>query len=160
MFDEFMGIPAHALLVHAAVVFVPLLVLAGVVYAVVPRLRSRIGWAVVLLAVVGPVAALLAKLSGEELQEVLVAKNYPPQVLDQVAEHQDYGDLTFWSSLGLGVFTGLLVLVTSGHSRLRRLPAVVRAGLAGVVVAFAVLTAIYVYRTGDTGARAVWTGVL
>src|SRR3712207_2115532 len=37
VFDQFNGMPVHVLLVHAAVVFVPLLVLAAVVYAVVPR---------------------------------------------------------------------------------------------------------------------------
>ena len=36
MFEEFAGIPAHPLLVHAAVVFVPLLALAAVAYAFLP----------------------------------------------------------------------------------------------------------------------------
>ncbi|HEX5595033.1 MAG TPA: DUF2231 domain-containing protein [Micromonosporaceae bacterium] len=160
MLNELLGIPAHPLVVHAAVVFVPLLVLAGVLYALIPKLRGRIGWVAVLLAVVGPLSALLAMRSGDELAEVLTAKNYPPQILDQVAEHQEYGESTLWFSLGLGAATGLLIFVTSGNRWVRDLPAVVRYGLAGLVVVLGVVTAYYVFKTGDTGSRAVWTGVL
>lgn len=160
MFKEFMGIPAHALLVHAAVVFVPLLVLAGMVYAVVPKLRARVGWVAALLAVAAPVAAFLAKESGEQLQEVLTAKNYPPQILDKVGEHAEHGDQTFLFSLGLGIATGLLLFVTSRHERVRNLPSWVSRVLCGVVVVLAVLSMIFVYLAGDSGAKAVWTGVL
>ncbi|MGW0431477.1 DUF2231 domain-containing protein [Micromonospora sp. NPDC003197] len=160
MFKEIMGIPAHALLVHAAVVFVPLLVLFAIGYAVLPRLRARIGWVAAILAVVAPISALVAKISGGELQQALVEKGYPPSILDQVTEHQEYGDLMFWYALGLAVATGLLIFVASGHSRARALPTWVSLVLAGIVVVLGVLTAVYVYLTGDSGAQAVWQGVL
>jgi uncharacterized membrane protein len=156
VFDEFMGIPAHPLMVHAAVVFVPLLVVAAVVYAVVPSLRARVGWVASLLAVAAPGAALFAKLSGEELESRLTAQGYPPQTLEQVNRHQSYGDRTFWLSLLLGVATGVLIFVVSRRQRLRTLPAWAPAVLSAVVVALAVLTAIYVFLTGDSGANAVW----
>lgn len=155
-----MGIPAHPLLVHAAVVFVPLLALAAYVYAFVPTLRERVGWAAALLAVAGPVTAFFSKESGEALREILVRKNYPPEILDKVAEHQEYGDLTFWFSLGLGVATALLVFVTSENPRARNLHPWVRLGLSVAVAVFGALSAIYIYLTGDSGAQAVWTGVL
>ena len=41
MFEEFQGIPAHPLLLHAAVVFVPLLALATIAYAFVPFVRPH-----------------------------------------------------------------------------------------------------------------------
>ena len=160
MFKEIMGLPAHALLVHAAVVFVPLLVLFAIGYAVLPRFRARIGWVAAILAVVAPASALVAKISGEELKQVLVEKGYPPSILDQVTEHQGYGDLMFWHALGLGVVTGLLIFVTSGHPRARALPSWVHLVLAGIVVVLGVITAGYVYLTGDSGAQAVWQGVL
>lgn len=160
MFDEFLGLPAHPLLVHAVVVFVPLLVIVGLVYAFVPRLRGRIGWAALLLAVAAPVTAFVARLSGEALQKVLVAKNYPPQILGQVAEHQGYGNRTLWFTLGLAVSTALLVVVTSGHRRVAGLPPWARLACTAGVVVFGVLSAVYVYRTGESGAHAVWTGVL
>jgi uncharacterized membrane protein len=160
VFEEFMGLPMHPLVVHAPVVVVPLLVLAGLVYAFVPQLRERIAWASVLLAVAAPVTALLARQSGEDLRDVLIRKNYPPEILNQVAEHQSYGDKTFWFSLGLGVTTSILVLVTGGNPRVRSLPAWVRPVLIAAVVVFAVLSIIYIYLTGESGAKAVWTGVL
>ncbi len=59
MFDQINGLPVHALVVHAAVVFVPLLVLGAIAYAVVPRWRPRVGWAVVLLAIAAPAAVFV-----------------------------------------------------------------------------------------------------
>ena len=52
MFEEFRGIPLHPLLVHAAVVFVPLFVASVIGYALVPRLRAFLGWLTAALAVV------------------------------------------------------------------------------------------------------------
>ncbi|HEX5542181.1 MAG TPA: DUF2231 domain-containing protein [Micromonospora sp.] len=160
MLNEFLGVPAHPLVVHAAVVFVPLLVLAGLLYALVPALRARLGWVAALLAVFAPVSAFVAKRSGDELAQVLIAKHYPPQILDQVAEHQRYGDLTLWFSLGLGVATGLLIFVTSGRRSGARLPAVLRYGLAVLVVLLGAFTAVYVVLAGHTGSQAVWAGLL
>jgi hypothetical protein len=160
VFEEFLGLPAHPLVVHAAVVFVPLLVIAGLVHAFVPRVRGRVGWAALLLAVAAPLTAFVATQSGEALQKVFVAKNYPPQILDQVAEHQRYGDLTFWFTLGLGLSTALLVAVTSGHPRLPRLPWWVSLASTGGIVIFGILSAAYIYLTGESGAEAVWSGTL
>ncbi|MEV4659723.1 DUF2231 domain-containing protein [Micromonospora sp. NPDC049301] len=159
MFEEFRGIPLHPLVVHAAVVFVPLLVLAAAVYAFVPRLRRWIGWAALLLAIAAPLATQLATQSGEALKETLTAKGYPPEILAQVAEHQRYGELTRSFTFGLGVSTLLLLLVTSGHPRVARLPSWVRLLLIAAIVVFGVLSAVYVVLAGDTGSRAVWTGV-
>jgi len=42
VFEQLLGLPAHPLLLHATVVFVPLLALGTIAYAVVPRLRRRV----------------------------------------------------------------------------------------------------------------------
>lgn len=157
MVEEIAGLPAHPLLVHAAVVFIPLLAVVGVVYALVPKVRARIGWAAVLLAVGAPLAALVARQSGQELEKRLVAANYGQEILAQVDDHQGYGDLTLWFSLGLGAATLLLVFVTS--SRARRAPSWLAWVLSAVVIVLAGFTGYYVYKTGDTGANAVWSGV-
>ncbi|MEJ3743199.1 DUF2231 domain-containing protein [Actinomycetes bacterium KLBMP 9797] len=153
MFDEIMGLPAHPLLVHAAVVFVPLLAVVAVVYAFVPKVRGRIGWAAVLLAIAAPGAAFVAKLSGEQLEERLIAANYGPEILAQINDHQGYGDLTVYFSGGLGLATLLLVLATSG--RARRAPGWVGWALGVVVLVLAGVTGYFVYQTGDSGANAV-----
>ncbi|AVT41304.1 DUF2231 domain-containing protein [Plantactinospora sp. BB1] len=161
MFREVMGLPAHALLVHAAVVFVPLLALVSTGYAVLPRFRNRLDWAAAVLAVAAPVAAFFAVQSGEELQEVLTAKGYGPEILQKVVEHQGYGELTLWWSLALGVVTLVLLVVTSPRfTRERSLPGWLNLLLGAIVVVLAALNVWYVYLTGDTGAEAVWQGVL
>ena len=157
MFREFMGLPVHPLLIHAVVVFVPLLALVSVAYVVLPRFRSRLDWAAVALAVGAPVSAFFAKLSGEELKEVLVGRNYPPEGIAKIEEHQGYGELTLWWSLGLGVATVLLVVLTS---RRRPVPGWLRLVLSGIVVVLGAISVYYVYLTGDTGAKTVWEGIL
>ncbi|SDY04443.1 hypothetical protein SAMN05444365_101479 [Micromonospora pattaloongensis] len=159
MFDEFMGMPMHPLLVHAAVVFVPLLVLAAVVYALVPRLRPRVGWVAGLLAVAAPVSVFVATESGEALQERLAAKGYPPEGLQKISEHAELGEQTLWFSLALAVVTGLLLFVTGGSSRASRLPSWISPVLSGVIVVLAVVAVGYVYAAGDSGAKMLWGNV-
>lgn len=160
MFKEIMGLPAHALLVHAAVVLVPLLVLISIAYAVLPRWRSRTGWAAALLAVAATVAAFVAKESGEALEEVFEAKGYPAEILAQIEQHGEYADVLFLVTVALAVVTGLLLLATSGHRRVATLPSWVALALSALVVVLGIVALVYVYLTGDTGAQAVWQGVL
>ncbi|MBO4207379.1 DUF2231 domain-containing protein [Micromonospora echinofusca] len=160
MFDEIQGLPAHPLLVHAAVVFVPLLVLLAVAYAVVPRWRPKVGWAVAVLAVATPVATWFAKESGEALEEAFRAKGYPPDILAQIEEHAEYADVLFLVTLALAVVAGLLLFVTSGRPRVAGLPSWSGWALSGLVVVLAVVAAVYVFLTGDSGAQAVWQGVV
>ncbi|MEK8104897.1 hypothetical protein NKG94_06190 [Micromonospora sp. M12] len=75
MFEEFMGLPAHPLVLHLAVVFVPLLALLTVGYALVPPIRPHTRWVLALLALGAPVAALLARLSGDAFLERMRAAN-------------------------------------------------------------------------------------
>ncbi|MBE1486867.1 DUF2231 domain-containing protein [Plantactinospora soyae] len=160
MFREFMGLPLHPMLIHAVVVFVPLLALVSVAYVALPRFRSRLDWAAVALAVGAPVSAFFAKMSGEELKEVLIGRNYPPEGIAKIEEHQGYGELTLWWSLGLGVATILLVVLTSRRAQARSLPGWVKLVLSGIVVVLAGISVYYVYLTGDTGAKTVWEGIL
>jgi uncharacterized membrane protein len=160
VFDEISGLPVHPLVVHAAVVFLPLLVVGAVVYAVLPRLRPRIEWAVVLLAIAAPIAAFVAKQSGQSLERRFTEAGYPPEILDQVSTHESYGELAFWFTLGLAVFTLVLVALATDNPRMPEAPPWVGAVCSVIVIAFAVATGIYVFLTGDSGARAVWEGAV
>ncbi|MBB5870472.1 putative membrane protein [Allocatelliglobosispora scoriae] len=172
MFNEINGIPAHPLLVHFAVVFVLLLVVGSVVYALVPFLRKRIGWAVVALAIVAPVCAWFAKEAGESLRAARFAvPGLPANIVAGLDDHQRFGELTEYFSLGLGVATLLLVLVSTARGRAtvaeggdgepmpkRSTGALIATvGLSIVVVVLAGFTAYYIYKTGDSGAKLVWS---
>ena len=159
MFDEFMGLPVHPLLVHAAVVFVPLLCLLAVVYAVVPRLRAMTGWAAAALAVAAPFAAWFATLSGKELEAKLLAQGMSGPIVQQINDHQGFGDRTLYFSIALGVVTLLMVFLYGTRSgRARTIPSAASIVLAVITIGLAAGTGYYAFKTGDSGARAVWGG--
>jgi hypothetical protein len=155
MFDQINGLPVHALVIHAAVVFVPLLALTAIVYAVLPRWRAKVGWAAGLLAIAAPVTTWVATESGEELRDRLVANGLSGGPLQVIDDHMAFGELAFRVSLGLGVATLALIALTL-RSADKKLPRAVEIGLAVIVVALAVVSGYYVFKTGDSGAQAVW----
>jgi hypothetical protein len=155
VFDTVTGIPAHPLLVHAAVVFAPLLALFAVGYAVVPRLRNRLGWIVVALAVIAPASTLASKLSGEAFRRRLEGKQLTsPEMLTKLSAHESFGALAFWAVLALGVATLLMMIVV----RSATLPQWSQIAASAVVVALALVAGYYIVRTGDSGAHVVWSG--
>jgi hypothetical protein len=161
--EEFMGIPAHPLLVHAAVVFVPLLALLTAAYAFIPVVRPHSRWVLGLLAVVTPVAALLAKLSGDAFFERLAARDgISDEYYPRLEEHQDLGTMTLFLTIGLAVLTLVLVVLVrpsrAGHAGGTGSSRALSVALGLVSVAVAAASVYYVIRTGDTGAKAVWEG--
>ena len=154
MFDQINGLPVHVLVLHAAVVFVPLLAIGAIVYALVARWRPNIGWAVVLLGVVAPISTFVTMQSGKQLYSRLIARGVSGKGKDLLDHHMNYGTMTFWFSLALGVVTLVAAAVT-----LRKIGPLPRAAELALSVAMVVLAAIsgyYVFRTGDSGATAVW----
>ncbi|MEU4774704.1 DUF2231 domain-containing protein [Micromonospora sp. NPDC023644] len=160
MFKEILGLPAHVLVVHAVVVLVPLLALLSAAYVALPRFRSRLDWAVALLAVAAPVSAFVAVESGEELTDAFVARGMQGPILEQILAHSRYGDVLFRWVLPLAVATLLLLVATSGHRRVPKLPAWVTPVLSVAVVALGVVSIVYVYLTGHSGAETVWGNTL
>ncbi|MGC4804550.1 DUF2231 domain-containing protein [Micromonospora sp. DT233] len=160
MFREINGLPGHVLVIHAAVVFVPLLAVLAAAYGLLPRWRPRLGWAVAALAVATPIVTFVATQSGEDLEQALREKGYGPEVLQQVQEHSEYGDVLLWLTVGLAVAAILLLLATRDDERVTRLPSWVSVLLTVLVLGLGAASLVYVYLTGDSGAEAVWTGVL
>ncbi|MEV4540800.1 hypothetical protein [Micromonospora echinaurantiaca] len=156
MFLKVLGLPVHVLVVHAVVLFVPLLALLSAAYVALPRFRSRLDWAVGALAVIAPLTAWVAVQSGERLTDHQVARGFQGEILDKIYEHSRYGDLLFRYTLPLGVGALLLVALTSGHPRVPRLPNWAVPALSVVVIALGVASLAYVYLTGHSGADAVW----
>jgi hypothetical protein len=156
MFETFLGIPAHPLLVHAAAVFVPLQVFGAVIYAFVPRVRPKMGWAAAALIVVGPGAAWAARLSGQAFLARLERRGTRSGSFhEQILSHQTLGTFTSWFSLGLAAAT-LLLMLQANSSVKGNQP--LSWALRIVVLGLAATTGYYVFKTGDSGAHIVWNG--
>jgi uncharacterized membrane protein len=168
VFEEVLGIPLHPLLIHAAVVFVPLQILAALAYAFVPWARRHAAWAVAALVVVAPGCALLAKLSGDAFRARLVRnKTVGAAILTKIDTHRSYGTITVYLTTGLAVLMLIMLLTqraaaqssSSGLLIEAAGSVVIGAVLSVVVLATAVVTGYYIFMTGDTGAHIVWSGL-
>jgi uncharacterized membrane protein len=153
VFDQVNGLPVHILVLHLAVVFVPLLALGAVVYALVASWRPKLGWAVALLAIVAPISTFVAKESGEKLYDSKLS-TFSPKGKEILADHMDFGGMTFWFSLGLGVVALIMVALT--YRAGRKLPVVANLAFIVLTLALAVGSGYYIFKTGDSGATAVW----
>jgi glucan phosphoethanolaminetransferase (alkaline phosphatase superfamily) len=169
VFEEILGIPAHPLLIHAAVVFIPLQVAAAIAYAAVPFTRRYIWWVVLALAVIAPGAAWFAKLSGTALKARLIRNGVVSnEFLPKIDQHNSFGDMTAYFSTALGVLMLLMVLVVTkrpaeGERSTSLLPAgsnmVVSVLMMVGIIVIGGFTGYYVFRTGDSGAHMIWEGL-
>jgi hypothetical protein len=161
MFERFGNLPLHVLVIHAAVVVLPVGALTGIVFALVPRWRWMLRWPVLVLGVGSAVLAFVAMESGDAFVEAI------PQLDQLVKVHRERGTLLFWFSLAFMVLTILAFLWLAGPSALasgkgakvmksRPLELV----LSAAVVVMGVLVIWQTVRTGDAGAKAVWGGQL
>jgi cytochrome b involved in lipid metabolism/uncharacterized membrane protein len=139
------GLPVHPLVVHAAVVLLPLSLLGLVVAVVLPRLRPHLAGLSLLGLAAGAATAWIAEESGESLADRVGL----PQT------HAHFGEL-------VPVAAVVTLIVSAVWWRLQRGPSVASlpswsTRAAGVcVVATAVLTTGLTVLTGHSGAVAVW----
>lgn len=160
MFDLVNGLPVHALVVHAVVVFLPLAALGTLAMAVRPAWRLRYGHLVVLAAAVGTALVPVATSSGEEL-----AKR-----VGEPREHAELGDTVLWFAIPVLVLALALWLVerwrargaaaggsSPGSPRGSGGPSpLVRHGVAVLAAIAAIALTVQIVRVGDSGARAAW----
>jgi hypothetical protein len=140
----FFGLPLHPLVVHGAVVLLPLAALGALVIAVSARARKRYGSLVVLGAFVALGATIGARVTGEALNGGTQAG------AGALGTHVTWGLLAPWPAAALAVTSLVLVLAARGKSR----PLLVMSALLTVVSALASLAVIVV--VGHAGATAVW----
>jgi hypothetical protein len=155
MFDTAFGLPLHVLVLHLAVVGVPVAALASIAVTVrLGRLNAKLGpltvvWWVALLDALGFLTVWVTKLSGEEFAERQFPDGQRPPA---VQKHIDLGNDLFWYALALLVVALLLAFAVQ-----RALPQIGITVLAVMVVAMAVLTTVQTIRTGHQGSKAVWS---
>jgi hypothetical protein len=145
---NFNGLPLHPLVVHAAVVFVPLTALAGIAY-VVPRWRERLRWPMLAAAAVAAVTVQLSAMSGDNLKE----QRHLNGLL--LARHEMWAGRLQAGTWALAAIV-LAACWVAPRVRARGGVAVLNQALV-VLLPLAALAELYlVFRTGDAGAKAVW----
>jgi cytochrome b involved in lipid metabolism len=147
LFGFIAGLPMHPLVVHAAVVLLPLSALVLIVLVFVPSWRIRFGWATIAGLAAGTAAAFVAKESGE----ALAAKVGLP------ADHALWGDIVVPVSIGLFVVAVAWLVLRNRAARAssRSMAATVTGALAVVLALAATVITVMV---GHSGAQAVWAG--
>jgi uncharacterized membrane protein len=154
----FNGLPLHPLIVHVVVVFAPLAGLGAIGYAVMPRWRWWLRWPLVASAVIAAGAGVLAAYSGYSLEHARQL-----QQLASVRTHQHRGSILRWMLLAFLVPTGLGAwllggpsAMTSGWGAHEGRSGAMAVCIQALLVVSAVVVLVWVFLTGDSGARAIW----
>lgn len=140
-----MGLPVHPLVVHSAVVLVPLVAFSALAMSYWPSFSRRYGKPVLILAVIAQLSLFVAKSSGEAFEERLGK---------EVERHAEFGEIAPLT------FIPLLILLfirwrmdrsgaTVGSPRVRRMVSI-------LLALAAILALVYIYLTGHSGAESVW----
>ena len=163
------GLPAHVLLVHAVVVLIPLAALLLVLVVLWPRAHRRLSVATAVVAVVALAAVPLTTDAGEWLERRVPSS-------DLVRTHTELGDGMLVWAIGLAVVAVLVAVweylpLPAARDRgpgaataparpagFRARASVLAAVVALIAVVVAVGSVVTVYRIGESGARAAWTG--
>ncbi len=151
--------PLHPLVVHGAVVLVPLSLLASVVVSFWPAGRRQYGALTLITAVVAAVLAAIARISGEALLETR------PAVSPVLAGHQSWGEAVVFPAAAAVIGIGMVLLGewmqrrdpdtgTAGYTNSRARLAILVGS--GVNVLAAATGLVLVVLAGHSGASSVW----
>ncbi|MEJ7651706.1 MAG: DUF2231 domain-containing protein, partial [Nakamurella sp.] len=154
------GLPAHILLVHAVVIFIPLTALLVVLAAAWPAAHRRMGVVLPIVALVALILVPVATDAGEWLEARLPGAESNPLI----RAHTQLGDqLLPWA---IGMFVGALALWLLPTLARRGVQAEVlgavwiRVVVGVLAVAVSVVAVVQVVRIGDSGSKAVWSGTV
>lgn len=160
MFGSFNGMPMHPLVVHAAVVLLPLSVVGLVLLVIRPRWRRTYGWLVLVGLALSVAATVVAKESGESL----AAQIGTPE------RHAELGDVMPIIAFVLFMVGGGWIVLGWWRDRSAKAGAdgqqgasprqpgwMTALGIVAVVVAAGSM--VWLYLVGDSGAKAVWADV-
>lgn len=143
---DIFGLPLHPLVVHAAVILVPLAAMGALLVVAFPKLRDRYGRLTALVAAGAAVSALAARFTGPEFAEELGLAESP-----KIARHIAFGWWLPWPVVVLAIALALFLWWSGprGSKGLRVLGGV-------STVAAALVSLVLVGITGHAGAAAVW----
>ena len=144
------GLPTHTLLLHAAVVGIPLACLVVIAVAVRPAWRRRYGIWAAALAVLVTGLTYLTQLAGERLF------NGAPYLQKIAAQHKSIAETLVYFVGGMALLMVILVVADrAGYAEHH----VVMVTITALTIAASAVTLVRVVQVGDSGARAVWGGI-
>ena len=149
MFDLIAGLPVHVLIVHLAVVLIPLSAIGATLIAARPKALRLFGAATVIGATVGVIASVIAEISGNQLA----------QRVGRPEEHANYGEIF---PLAAVAFLALLIvfwLFARGVPLNRNRPLWLKVFGAVLIVAAVGIT-YFAVLTGYSGSRATWSEII
>jgi uncharacterized membrane protein len=147
------GLPAHALLVHAIVVLAPLTALLEILCAFWPAARRRLVWLVLAFAVITTALTPLTTAAGNWLYDQLGNDSAILQT------HKERGGWMIYFSVALLIVAIALAVMHWLASRSENPRTVATVVVAVLALAVGVSSIITVVRIGDSGAHAVWGAV-
>lgn len=139
------GLPLHPLLVHGAVVLVPLVAIGALVMSYLPSFSRRHGKIILGLAVVAQISVFLAKISGEAFEDILNKS---------VEKHAELGEIAPFVTIPMVILIYLRWRMdragsTFGSVVIRRLTSV-------ALVAASLISIVFIFLVGHSGAESVW----
>lgn len=160
------GLPAHPLFIHVPAVLVPVTVLAVLLCTVRPSTFERYGILICAVAIVAMSSIFLAMQAGAALEGALHLQG---QALHLISEHAAAAKVL---AVAFTLLTATVILNFASYRIRGGMPTglaladdllgseVIALLLRVVMVALTIVSAYYVFRVGDLGARAVWEGKL
>jgi hypothetical protein len=151
--NDLFGIPAHPLVVHAAVVLLPIAAIGTVIVAAVPQARRHYAPVVFGVALLATIAVGLAQQSGESLEQRVTENAL-------VEEHTEEGESVLPWAIAVTAIAGAVAIVEPLRRRFARVPG-------GAITAALIVTALLagsgatwtIISVGHSGARATWHDV-
>lgn len=155
-------LPAHPLFLHVPVVLIPLSILGALIMLARPRFYERHGILLCLCAIVAMSSIFLTMQAGVALLALL---HLHGQALTLILKHQAAAHIL---AIVFTLFTAVLILNFASHRISAGNPTgltiadaplgtpAINLALKGLLLLLAVVSAYYVFRVGDLGARAVW----
>lgn len=159
MFDLVLGLPVHALVIHAVVILAPLAALSAIAYVLRPAWRRVLRWPTGIAAVITGVTAFVAAESGEQLQVRVSQTRASSTDFDLLGVHVEWGDRARIACLVFMVLVLAAVLFVRPpeQEQPRTHPLEVLLTVVVVLASVAVLTTVIL--AGHAGSRVVWGGL-
>jgi uncharacterized membrane protein len=150
--DNVNGVPTHPLVVHAAIVLVPLVLACLIVFSFKKKWHSTFAIPTLVLAFGGLVASWLAEESGGSLEERIKETNL-------VEEHAELGENFVIIAFILFIFVAIWAFIgwrNRNKTEISKNDLYIRIAVSIVAILIAGYASFAIYEVGHSGAKSVW----